>query len=204
MRVSLSTVFTAAFLPNLLLFAIGQAAAWFYLRSGRFLLGVAATVALWVLADWVLVAKYLFGRTDAQLQLPLGLLQAVALATAAGLAFGQWRRRWSKTSQQRPQLFAAGLAAYLRADYAVAQQTLRRLVRNDPWDAAAWAALADVLWRSGQPGRARAAFRRAQRVDLHGEYADFVGHQLAVLGGPPRRPRAAPAVAVAEPVAERT
>lgn len=195
-------MFTAAFLPNLLLFAIGQAAAWFYLRTGRFLLGVVATVALWVLADWLLVAKYLFGRPDDQLQLPLGLLQGVAIVVVVALAYGQWRRRWSQTSKRRHELFAAGVAAYLRADYPGAQQSLRRLVRNDPWDAAAWAALADVLWRAGQPGKARAAFRRAQRVDLNGDYADFVEHQLAGLAPGPRSPRGRSAKPVPEPAVE--
>ena len=57
-------------LPLLLAFAIGQAAAWYYLRSGRFVVGFTATVVLWGALDWWLVARYVLGHDEAALRLP--------------------------------------------------------------------------------------------------------------------------------------
>ncbi|HEX5053460.1 MAG TPA: hypothetical protein VFZ65_16905 [Planctomycetota bacterium] len=170
-------VFADHFLPNLLLFVAGQAAAWYYLRTGRFLIGASATAALWLLADWFVLAKFVFGTDPADLLLPLWSLQIVALGTVAALALARWRRRWSRTARQRPALFQAGVAQYLRADYEAASATLRRLVRADPWDAAAWIALGNVFSRQVQPRRARACYRRAAAVDTARAYGDLLEQQ---------------------------
>lgn len=167
-------MFAALFLPNLLAFVIGQSAAWYYLRTGRFWTGFTTTVLLWVLLDWWLVARYVLAVEAVELRLPAAALQALALATAAALAFGLWRRRWSKTARARTEHFGAGLRAFLRSDYGDAQATFTRLVRTDPWDAAAWIALGDVLARSGQPGKAQRCYRRAHAVDTRQGYADLI------------------------------
>lgn len=176
--------------PNVVLFAAGQVAAWYYLHTGRTRIGTAATVALWVLADWFLVAKYVFRVTAADVRLPLACLQAVAAATVLALVYAQWRRRRSAVTRQRGALFAAGVAAYLRGDHGPAEATFRRLVRNDPWDTAAWVALGNVLARASQAKRARRCYRRALGVDGNHQYRDLVRHQLALLrdGGPATRP----------------
>ena len=76
-------MFVDAVWVHLLVFAVGQACAWLYARSGRFGPGAAATVCLWVAVDWWLVVRYLLAA-DAQGQLaPLALLYA-----AAGLTSG--------------------------------------------------------------------------------------------------------------------
>lgn len=167
-----------ALLPNLLLFATGQAAAWYYLRTGRWWVGVAASAALWVLADWLFLAKYAFAATGTDLMVPLVALQAVAAGIVLVLAWALWRRRWSATARQRPQIFGDGVAAYLRGDHAAARQTLRRLVRTDPWDTAAWVALGNVELRDGNPARAKRCYRRAVGVDTKALYGDLIAHQL--------------------------
>lgn len=167
-------MFAAFFLPNLLAFVLGQAAAWYYLRSGRFWLGVGATVLLWLSLDWWLVARYVLAVEPVELRLPAAALQALAVATVGALAFGLWRRRWSAVARARTRHFGDGLSAYLRSDYAAARATFTRLVRSNPWDAAAWIALGDVLARSGQPGKAQRCYRRASAVDTQRAYVDLI------------------------------
>jgi len=170
-------VFADQFLPNLSVFVLGQAAAWYYLRTGRFWIGAVSTAALWVLADLLLVARFVIGVSSQDLALPLFLLQGVALGTLAALLLALWRRRWSATARARPQLFAAAMAQYLRCDHVAAAATFRRLTRADPWDVAAWTALGNVLARSSQPQRARRCYRRAAQVDTGRRFADFLQQQ---------------------------
>lgn len=167
--------------PNLLLFAAGQVAAWYYLHTGRTRIGTAVTVALWVLADWFLVAKFVFRATGGDLSWPLWLLQATAAGTVLVLLFSLWRRRHSAVAKRRSQLFASGQAAYLTGDQPAAELTFRRLLRNDPWDTAAWVALGNVLVRLQQPKRARRCYRRALGVDTGKQYGELVRHQLQLL-----------------------
>jgi tetratricopeptide (TPR) repeat protein len=185
---------------NLILFAAGQAAAWFYLHTGRTGLGAAATAALWVLADWYLVAKFVYRVEGPGLWLPLAGLQLVAWVTICALSVAQWRRRRSATARQRVQLFADGMAAYLRGRCDEAQAIFRRLARNDPWDAAAWVAWGNVLLRMGRIQPARRCYRRALGVDSARHYAELVRHQLLLAAeaarGGPRPVRSAPAPAV--------
>jgi len=171
-------VFPDAFLPNLALFLLGQAAAWFYLRTGRFWIGALATAALWVLADWAIVARFVFAADGTDLLVPLGGMQVVAIAVVALLAVALWRRRWSKTAKARSVRFAEGVFAYLREDLPVARSVFRGLVACNPWDAAAWVALGNVERRLARPGKAAACYRRALGVDRAREYHNFVKQQL--------------------------
>jgi predicted Zn-dependent protease len=159
-----------------------------------------------VLADWFLVARYVFRVTGPDLLLPLVSLQVVAASTVLALAFAQWRRRRSAVARQRHELFATGLTAYLRAEHGAAEATFRRLVRTDPWDSAAWIALGNVHARTERETAARRCYRRALGVDAKKQYTELVRHQLALLGGPgatgrvPPTPDAAVATAVVETV----
>ncbi len=192
-------MFADQFLPNLSLFVVGQAAAWFYLRTGRLWIGAAATAALWVFLDWLLLARYVFGATSGDLRLPLFLLQTVALWTLLALSWAQWRRRWSATARARPALFALAMAQYLRADHAAAAATWRRLTWADPWDAAAWTGLGNALARSDQSRRAFACYRRAEGVDTGRRLADFLQHQRTLLRRRHATPREAQPPVVAAP-----
>jgi hypothetical protein len=167
-------VFAASFLLVFVSFVVGQLAAWSYLRTGRFLPGFVATVLLWSLLDWWLVARFVFAVDLAELRWPAAALQAVAVTTAAVLLFGRWRRRWSAAARQRTERFGAGMSQYLRGDYAAARTTFAGLVRTDPWDAAAWIGLGDVHARTGQLRRARRCYRRASGVDTSGEHTELL------------------------------
>lgn len=167
-------MFAALVLPNLLAFAVGQFAAFGYLRTGRFWLGLGTSCALWLMLDWWLVAKFVYDVGEPALRLPAGGLQGIAAWTAVAFLAARWRRRWSAGARLRRERFAIGLASYLRSDYPTAGAMYTRLVRTDPWDAAAWIALGDVHRRSGRSRRAGRCYRRAAAVDVAGDFADLV------------------------------
>ncbi len=177
------------FFANLLLLLVAQSAAWQFLRTGRVWLGAIATALLWCLLDAWLVARYVFAHAEPPWTYLLVGFQATAAAILALWGFAAWRRRWSRTARQRPQWFVRGLTHYLRGEVAAAEQVFVRLVRCDPCDAAAWAALGNVLRHRGQAGRARRCYRRALRVDLRGSHRDHVRLQLARLPATAGRPR---------------
>lgn len=178
---SLWRVFPDTFLPNLALFVLGQAAAWFYLRTGRFWVGAIATAALWGFADWAVVARFVFAAEGADYLIPLGAMQWVAIGLCGLLAVALWRRRWSKTGKARDARFGEGLYAYLREDLPLAQRLFRSLVACNPWDTAAWVALGNVERRLGRPRQAAACYRRALGVDRSHDYEDFVRQQQRLL-----------------------
>ncbi len=167
-------MFAALFLPNLLAFMAGQAAAWFYLRSGRFWVGMGGTVLLWVLLDWWLLARFVYAADAGHLRWPAGLLQLQAVWIVVALAWARWRRRHSAVARQRTARFADGLREYLCSDYAAARATFTRLVRTDPWDVPAWIALGDVWNRLGRTARAQRCYRRASAVDTQRGYHDVL------------------------------
>jgi tetratricopeptide (TPR) repeat protein len=172
-------VFSDSFLLNLALFVAGQAAAWFYLRTGRLWLGGIGTAMLWIAADWAVMAKYVFADVGPHFRGALVTMQATAVVTVVALALAQWRRRWSDTARKRPELFTAGMTAYLHGAHDSARKMFRRLVRNDPWDAGAWLALGNVHGRQRQPKAAKRCYRRCLRVDLAREYTDLANRLLA-------------------------
>ncbi|MCA8977524.1 MAG: hypothetical protein KDC98_22565 [Planctomycetes bacterium] len=166
-------VFLESFLPNLALFIAGQVAAWFYLRSGRWWLGGTAMAVLWGAADWAVVARYVFADTGAGFHWAMIVMQATALTTVVALGVSQWRRRWSGVAKRRAEIYGEGMQQYLRGSYEAAAATFRRLVRNDPWDTAAWLGLGNVLRRAGHSAAARRCYRRCRSVDLTSEYRDL-------------------------------
>ncbi|MFM1873269.1 MAG: Tetratricopeptide repeat [Planctomycetota bacterium] len=168
---------------NLVLLLAAQAAAWHYLRTGRILVGAVATALLWSLLDGWLIAKFVYRLEQPPYAYLLVAFQAVAIATIALLAFGLWRRRYSGTARRRTEWFGKGLASYLRGEHAAAIAVFRRLVRCDPWDPAAWAALGNVLRSQGQVGAARRCYARALRVDRNGTHKDHVRQQLRRVEG---------------------
>ena len=166
-----------AFLPNLLVFLAGQAAAWYYLRTGRLWIGGVAMAVIWVAADWAVIAHYVFERR-ADFEIALWVMQITAVLVVIALGWALARRRWSATARQRPDLFRQGIRDYLGGKHEAARTTFRRLLAADPWDAAAWLALGNVLRRLGREPGARRAYGRCLRVDLSGEYTDLAREQL--------------------------
>lgn len=175
-------MFGDSFLVNLLLFVAGQAAAWKYLRTGRTAHGFGGTIGLWTLLDAWLVANYVFAVGPGGLTVLLLLLQGLCLYLVGSLGYARWRRRWSKPAKVRQQQFADGMAAMLRSDLDTAARTFGRLVRIDPWDAAAWIALGDVASRRGETVRATRCYRRALAVDVQKEFSDLLRHHRLRAG----------------------
>ena len=175
-------MFAASWLTNLLAFVVGQGASLFYLRTGRRWIGLAGAVATWLLLDWWLLLRCVHGADTPELGLASGALQLAAAMVAGSLGVAVWRRRYSAAARQRTALFAAGMTAYLRSDYAAARATFARLVRTDPWDAAAWIALGEVFGRAGEAKRARRCWRRARAVDTKAEFSDVLRSSRRATG----------------------
>jgi tetratricopeptide (TPR) repeat protein len=154
---------------------------------------------LWGFADWALVAKFVYAAAGQELALPLYAMQGTAVAVAGWLAFALWRRRFSAVAKARPQHFRAGLTAYLRSDLDGAGRVFRRLLRCNPWDAAAWLALGNVERRAGRAGAARRCYRRARAVDRAADYQDLARQQEARLVREPGLPALRPAVTTVGP-----
>lgn len=175
-------MFVDAVWVHLLVFAVGQACAWLYARSGRFGPGATATVCLWVAVDWWLVVRYLLAA-DAQGQLaPLALLYAAAGLTSGALVWAGLRRRSGR--RLRDERHRRALALALGGDHEGAAGVYRALVWSDGWDAAAWLGLGDALRRAGNVRRARTSYRRAAAVDRRDRFHDLLAHrQELLLGG---------------------
>lgn len=183
-------MFPDALLPNVLLFAAGQAAAWAWLRTGFVGRGVAVMVAIWLLADWALVARFVFADAGGSFVLALSLLQLLCAVEAAWLLLLVLRRRFGRLRRQRRQLFAAAFAHHLRGEPAPARALLQRLLRHDPWDVPSRILLALVLSRLGRRQQARRLLRRARGLDRGGSYRDLVVDRLALLQAAPPPARA--------------
>ncbi|HLQ39001.1 MAG TPA: tetratricopeptide repeat protein [Planctomycetota bacterium] len=175
-------MFPQSFVPNLLLFAAGQCAAWGWLRTGMVLRGVLAMVAVWVAADWALLAHFAYGQDGAQFLVPLGAMQVVGIVEPCAFFGRRLWRRITPRRHQRSELLRRGFQQYLSDDLAAAAVVFRRLRRTDPWDTAATVALANVLLAQGQRRRAMAAYRRARAIDRDGEHRDFIACQLERAG----------------------
>lgn len=174
-------MFADAFLPNLVLFVLGQAAAIAWLRTGMTTRGVVAMVMIWLLADAALLAHLALGRQDFTYHAPLALMQLWAAFEAVAFSFLRvrawlWRRR-----RQRREQFAAAHVLYLRGDHGGAIAAFARLRHFDPWDVAAAVAQANALAANGAGKRAERLLRKARALDLGSGYRDFIDERLQQL-----------------------
>lgn len=167
-----------AFLPNLLIFAVGMVAAWGYLRTGRTLRGTLLLVGLWVLADIALLARFAYQGGEDLFFLALCAMQAYALSEFLLFTYGRIARRGARHRQLRESLFRVAIVHFLRDELEQAQAVYRRLVRRDPWDLDAAVHLATVLARRGRSRAARAWFRSARSLDREGRYAELLQEEL--------------------------
>jgi hypothetical protein len=167
-------VFPDQFLPNLLIFALGLAAAVLYMRSGFVRHGVTLLLTLLLTADVALLARFAYGHRDAWFFLPLVAMQSAALLGLGWFLFARGRRRWSAAGRRKQALFEQALVAYLRNDLAAAARHFTVLRRADPWDPVLAIGLANVLRLQGKQRAASGLYRRARSLDRRGEYADLV------------------------------
>lgn len=163
----------------MLLFAAGQVTAWGWLRTGFLRRGVLVMAVIWTLADWALLARFVFGDAAGSYPIALLLLQLVCAGEAAWFALARLRRRFGKLRLARRSMFGSAFSHYLRDEAGPAEQLLLQLLRHDPWDVPSRILLANVLSRQGQRKRARRLLERARGLDRNGEYRDLVGEQLA-------------------------
>lgn len=180
-------MFVDAVWANVLVFAVGQAFAWLYLRGGRFWLGAGATLLLWASADWWLVGRYLLGASPGEQVVPLLILQVTAIATSAAYLWARLRRRQGRAS--RGQRHREAIQRMLAGEHGEAVTMFRQLVWSDGWDAAAWIGLGDALRRMGERPKARRCYARAGAVDLDRAFADLLSHraQLLLRPAPPKK-----------------
>jgi tetratricopeptide (TPR) repeat protein len=183
-------VFAHAFLPNLLIFLLGQAAAYGYLRTGRTARGVSLMVGAFVLADIALLARFGFANAEDVFLAALIGMQAWSLAEFAVFTFGRIRRRLPGVQRRREIEFREAFLAYLRDEYDVAMRLFRRLLRRDPWDTESMLGLATVLDRRGKRRQARSHYRRARSLDREGLWQDVIREELRrfAAGRTPARP----------------
>jgi hypothetical protein len=172
-------VFVDSVMANVLVFVVGQAFAWLFLRSGRFWLGAGATVALWTFIDWWLVSRFVLETPVEGQQVPLLSLQVTALLTTAAYLCARLRKRLA--APKRADRFREGLQQLLSGKLAAADITFRQLAWVDPWDPSAWIARGDACRRQGAAGRARRCYRRAGGVDVKKQFTDLLSHRLKLL-----------------------
>ncbi len=186
------------FWPNVAVFGIGQLAAWFHLRTGRVVRGVVTMVALLLLADLALVARFAYGAEGVAVG-ALGAMQVWALGEAVLLGIARWRRARPAAVARRRHDYRLAIVSELRGEDAEALALLRGLARVDPWDVEVAFALAAVHRRLGDPRASRRQLRRARRLDRIGRLSDLIYLEELRLRAPraagdtPRVARAVPA-----------
>lgn len=172
-------MFQDQFLPNLIIFALGVAAALFWLRTGMVRRGAILLCLLVAAADVALVFRFVHDDRGPAFVGPLVGLQIASIASAGWLLFKLARRRWGADSKRRHQLLQTARKHYLRDELRPAANLFSRLRRANPWDVAATLGLADIYRRQARFGRARALYRRAKRLDRRDQqYADLIDEQL--------------------------
>ena len=171
-------MFEDSFIINLVIFVVGQAAAYGYLRTGRKTRGVMLMIIAWVLIDDAMMRAFAFGKRDTMFLILLTLVQAYSLVELFLFTSGRIRRRTSKIKEQRREWFRNAFLHHIRNDVDAAIADYRSLVSMDPWDLESTLGLATALARDGKGRQARRYFRAARSLDLRHEYADVISDEL--------------------------
>jgi hypothetical protein len=155
-------MFPDSFVTQLLLFAIAQGAAWGNMLTGRFPLGFVGFALTFMLADVLLVLRFI-ERVEATTFFGWLLAFQTACLVASLEFFG--RRLWCRLPAFRKRQeagYRAALDAFMAGRDDEALRGFRRLFRRDPWDAEAACMIATVLAGAGRHRRARWWFGRAR------------------------------------------
>lgn len=179
-------MFADAFLPNLLVFVLGQIAAWGYVRTGLVVRGALAMVVCWAAADFALVARFAYSETGTPYRAALLVMQVWSLVEFVFFVTGRWMRRSPARRAERARLLREAGIHWLRDEADAARPIYTRLVRRDPWDAAAALGLATLHVENGDSRKARTWLHRVRAVDTEKAFADVVEHELARLAEPVR------------------
>jgi hypothetical protein len=198
-------MFEESFLINLVIFLLGQWAAYGYLRTGLRQRGLALMILGWVLVDVILVERYAFERTGIFYRVSLACLQAYSLVEFVLFTGGRIRRRLRSVRRAREVDFRQAFLHYLNDEMVLAEAGYRRILKRDPWDEEATLGLATTLARIGKSKKARAMFRRARALDQDGRFTDVIGDELrrfrpaAPSGGKPAAALDRPALGTPTP-----
>ena len=174
-------MFPDSLLANLMLFGMGQVAAWGYLRTGRIARGVALMVGSWVLADVALLARFAYEFGDHVYLTALVLMQLYCVVEFALFVWGRARRRTTEARKRRELRYRDAFTHYLRNETEPASQIYRRMLRSDPWDVEAALSLATLMARAGQQRKARSLFRSVRSMDREGCYGEVIAEELERL-----------------------
>lgn len=185
-------MYADSFWPNLLVFVLGQFVACAYMATGRLLRGGSLMLAMLLLADFALVARFAYGAEHVTVA-ALVCMQTYALIEAGFYAFGRWYRRRGPVLQHRREQYQLALVAELHGEDSVAAQILARLCRRDPWDVESTLALATAQRRLGRLRRAGALLRRARRLDRQAKMNDLIFLESARLAEDRAATRGGPA-----------
>lgn len=166
-------MFADAFWPNFAFFTLGQVVACLYLATGRLVRGGCLMLAVLLLADVALVARFGYANEPVAVA-ALMLLQAYAVVEAALYGYGRWYRRRPAVLQRRRAEYRQALIADLRGDDQQAATLLRALCKRDPWDVESTLGLAVAQRRLGNVRGAGALLRRARRLDRAGRATDLI------------------------------
>ncbi|MEM7199981.1 MAG: tetratricopeptide repeat protein [Planctomycetota bacterium] len=175
-----------SFLFNFVVFALGQFAAWGYLRTGRIPRGATLAIGAWVLADIALVAKFAYEGGTLVAGISLALMQIYSLTEFGLFVYGRWRRQGATMRSEQEELHREAFVHYLRNELEPAGDLYRKLLRRDPWDAEAALSLGRVLDRAGDAKPARRWLRVARSLDRSERYRDFIGEELRRTDALPR------------------
>lgn len=175
-------MFADHFVPNLVIFLLGAAAAAGWLRTGMVVRGAVLLALLLVAADLALVARFVYDDRGAVFLLGLVLMQALAIAGLAWWTVYGVRLRWSPDRRNRSELLATGTRHYMRNELPEAEAIYRRLRRANPWDVAAVLGLATAVWRIGRIPVAARLLREARSLDRKGAYGQLIEEYTRRLG----------------------
>ena len=177
-------MFADAFLPNLLVFVLGQIAAWGYVRTGLVVRGAIAMVICWTAADFALVARFAFSETGTSYRAALLMMQVWSLVEFVLFVTGRVLRRSPARRAERSRLLREAGIHWLRDEADQARPIYARLVRRDPWDVEAALGLATIFADAGATRPARAWLGRVRSLDTTKALADVVELELERLADP--------------------
>ncbi len=173
-------MFEDSLLINIIIFLLGQIAAWGYLRTGMIGRGTFLIVATWVLADLALVSHFAY-QEESLFRSSLMALQVCSTVGFLLFSSARVRRRSSWFLRLRHQRMREAFVHYLRNEFSAAILLYRRQLRKDPWDIHAKLGLATAVARCGtcRAGTVRRLFKSVRRLDREHHFNDVIEDELS-------------------------
>lgn len=167
--------------PNLILFVLGNAAAWTLVRTGLWHFGLGLAAVLWIAGDLALVLRFVFDETGGAYVASLITMQLAGVVGAGWTFFALWRRSRPEEKKANVEVLREAQYAWLRGEVDDALAASKRVVRRDPWLLGARVFLARLLRDADRKSRAASMLRTAARID-DGSWADLIAAELEACG----------------------